>query len=175
VNACPNWTDLVAHRYARAEQEPRGWGDALAHAEACARCRQEAIAADPTLVFRRLATAGTPREARDVDVAAMRQAVATLRRARALEPARQSNRWRWAAAAVLPLLALLLPSAQDPSRSRAVGDSSLTLRLPTSMLPSAELAALPLLDDLDRPHARVYELGGPDLAVVMIVDETLDV
>jgi hypothetical protein len=32
-----------------------------------------------------------------------------------------------------------------------------------------------VLEDLDRPDARVYQLGGDGVSVVMIVDETLDV
>jgi hypothetical protein len=35
--------------------------------------------------------------------------------------------------------------------------------------------AAPALDGLDRPRARVYEWGGDDLSVVMVVDESLDV
>lgn len=34
--------------------------------------------------------------------------------------------------------------------------------------------APPMIEDLNRPDARVYQLTEEDLAVVMIVDETLD-
>ena len=35
--------------------------------------------------------------------------------------------------------------------------------------------ASPLIEAIDRPQARIYQLGEDDLSVVMIVDESLDV
>lgn len=40
---------------------------------------------------------------------------------------------------------------------------------------AAEPAAPPLLDGLEASSARVYELGGDGLALVMVVDASLDV
>ena len=175
MNACPDWTAVVAHRFERDGEEPAGWRGMLAHAEECADCRRQALAADPTLVFARLAA----EDSAVVDVAAMRRAVETLRRAQRVSPGRARRgraggaRWRLAAAAVLPLLTVLLPASP---RRQSPPTPVARIATPAASSPSfAELAALPLVEDLGRPDARVYQLGGPDLAVVMIVDETLDV
>jgi hypothetical protein len=174
MKPCPDWTALVAHRFERGGEEPPGWRELLEHAETCADCRRAALAADPTLVFARLAE----EDSAVVDIAAMRRAVETLRRAQETSPGRARHRragarWRLAAAAVLPLLAVLLPAAPRPERAPVPVVQVSPPATPAP--PFAELAALPLVEDLGRPQARVYELGGPDLAVVMIVDETLDV
>lgn len=177
MNRCPDWSALVDHRFTREGVEPPDWRAWVQHAETCADCRRAALAADPTLVFARLAED----DSSAVDVDAMRRAVGTLRRARGVAPRPARERaaaasWRLAAAAVLPLLAVLLPSApprQHPAAPVAPALAPITAAAPAPSF--AELAALPLVEDLGRPEARVYELGGPELAVVMIVDETLDV
>lgn len=77
----PDWQRLVALRDA-AGREPAGWRDAVTHMESCEPCRRAALAADPTLVFRRL-----PAPAVDgTDADAMRRAVAALRRANRVAP-----------------------------------------------------------------------------------------
>jgi hypothetical protein len=73
---CPDWPQLVARREAGAP-EPAGWDAAVAHLDGCEGCRDAALAADPSLVFRRLRRV----DAGAVDVESMRQAVASLRRA----------------------------------------------------------------------------------------------
>jgi hypothetical protein len=73
---CPDWPELVARRDAGGP-EPAGWDAAVVHLEACEGCRDAALAADPSLVFRRLRRV----DAGAVDVESMRQAVASLRRA----------------------------------------------------------------------------------------------
>ena len=177
MNPCPDWSALVAHRFTREGAEPLDWRACVQHAETCADCRRAALAADPTLVFARLAED----DAAAIDIAAMRHAVGTLRRAHGVAPRRRRERvagasWRLAAAAVLPLLAMLLPSGPQRQRPAAPVAQALAPNTAAAAAPSfAELAALPLVEDLGRPEARVYELGGPELAVVMIVDETLDV
>jgi hypothetical protein len=167
--SCPpplRWETLVAHRRRRAAEEPAAWPAALAHLRACAPCRRQALAADPTLVFQlQPEPEPFPEEAED-----MRRRVAALRRAAGVVPPRRrfGAAGRVAAAAVLLLLAL----AQAPPRPSAEtppGGSLAALPAP------ADIHLLPVLEDLDRPQARVYELGSGDLRVVMIVDETLDV
>jgi hypothetical protein len=108
--SCPDWTTLAAHRHERRGVEPEGWRAALEHFDSCSACRREALAADPTLVFRRMpGMALTPAdEAAEVD--SMRQAVAAMRTASRLESSRRTfaGRRRWAAAAVLAVAALSL-------------------------------------------------------------------
>ena len=101
--SCPSWHDLVKSRHVSGGSREDAWRDALAHLDDCDRCRPEALAADPTLLFRRLPAP----EVSDRDVAAMRERVAVLRRARELEAvgSRDSRRlpssWGRVAAAVL--------------------------------------------------------------------------
>jgi hypothetical protein len=84
--SCPDWAGLAAHRSDRGRPEPPGWEAALAHLEACPPCRRRALAADPTLVFRRLAgddPAAAPAAEFGAPDAAdeMRRAVGAMRRA----------------------------------------------------------------------------------------------
>ena len=99
--SCPDWTALAA-RGALEDAEPAGWAEAVAHFDACSRCRREALAADPLLVFRRLPASEMPPAEEHSEVESMRQAVAAMRTARRLESRRSFAGWRrWAAAAVL--------------------------------------------------------------------------
>jgi hypothetical protein len=98
----------------------------------------------------------------------MRAAVAAMRRTAPLRrAARPVVPWRAAAAALLATVAL----AQAPAAKLA---RTAVAAAPAVELPS-ELSLQPIVEDTDRPSARVYQLTGQDLAVVMIVDETLDV
>lgn len=86
---CPNWFSLVARR----DEEPELWDRALEHYDSCGRCREEALDAEPTLLFRRMPT---PELGRD-DLDAIKQAVSTMRRTLPLtespaEPSSQRSR-----------------------------------------------------------------------------------
>ena len=193
--SCPSWPALVAARDAGLGDDAAAeaaWLDALAHLDGCGRCRRPALAADPSLVFRAL-----PRvEVGAADVAAMRQAVASMRRAQRVAPEPPRSRVvrtaaRWSAlgrrgrgfAAVVVLAAasgglwLALPDAERPLDAgvTAAGGAA------TSSSPSLEVAPAPapsepVFMDLARPHAAdVYRVGSGGLQVVMVVDETLDV
>ncbi|HEX6865067.1 MAG TPA: hypothetical protein VF414_19710 [Thermoanaerobaculia bacterium] len=165
--SCPDWSALAAHRNDVKGVEPQGWTDALAHFDSCSLCRRQALAADPTLVFRRMPVPElSPAEERD-EVAAVRQAVAALRTASRLDaletrprPLSFSGWKRWAAAAVLVLASLSLGQSpgtifQQPQMSGA--------------------ALQPAVEAVNLPDARVYQVGEEDLLVTMIVDESLDV
>jgi hypothetical protein len=179
---CPDWTVLTAHRGERQGDEPAGWRDALAHLDGCPRCRRAALHADPTLVFRRLPAASA---AAPVDAAAaataVRQAVAAMRAASRHEertlPWSGTRRW---AAAVLALAALSVASDHGGRRIGALATATpaprLAPRWPAGALavPASEPGA-PLVEELGRPGARVYQMDGDGLSVVMIVDENLDV
>lgn len=171
--SCPNWSALAAHRNDprrfRRETEPEGWPEALAHFDSsCSACRRQALAADPTLVFRRMPVAElSPAQEMD-EVAAVRQAVAAMRTASRLEaldtrprPASFSGWKRWAAAAVL--------AAASLSIGRDQGTIFQQPKMSGADLPSAvETVNL-------SPDARVYQMVEEDFLVTMIVDENLDV
>jgi hypothetical protein len=77
--------------------EPAEWPDAAAHLASCGACRRIALAIDPTLLFQGLAEPSTDATS---DIEAMRQAVSSLRRARALGVSTPEGRDRRAVAPV---------------------------------------------------------------------------
>ncbi|HSF40550.1 MAG TPA: hypothetical protein VLT87_12205 [Thermoanaerobaculia bacterium] len=169
--SCPNWSALSAHRNDRRATEPEGWAEALAHFDSCSVCRRQALAADPTLVFRRMPVV-EPTPAQELDeVAAVRQAVAAMRTASRLDALDARPRsasiffgsrrgWkRWAAAAVLALASLSL------------GRAPVAIPEP----PALSGADQPLIEGLNLPGARVYQYGGEDVAVALVFSESLDV
>jgi hypothetical protein len=197
--SCPDWQTLAAWRDDPRGEEPAEWREALAHLDGgCARCRRAALAADPTLVFRRLAAPSAPAPAQEASEAdAMRRAVAAMRAASRVEAVERRGRsfkalsWkRWAAAAALAVAALSMPG--DDARLRR--ESLAADPIAASLLPAATPAALytggfeaamagqaalgedlPTLEGSDRPGARVYHMDGEGLSGTMIFDETLDV
>jgi hypothetical protein len=200
MSACPNWRELLKGRFERpaATTEPEGLALALAHFDACPACRREACRIDPTLIFRRL-----PAAALDFDVEAerMRLAVAGMRASERVEirhatalgrPLGRRLRGhgaRWALAAGLAAASLVLggrggrsdlaggsaPQLDGRATSAAlsaVSGASVPARLDPLAAPVAVESAV---EDLGRPDARIYQLDGERLSVVMIVDEKLDV
>jgi hypothetical protein len=193
---CPDWPALVARR--DGGDEPPEWRDALVHLDACGDCRDAALAADPTLVFRRLRHAAVEPAA---DVDSMRQAVAALRRASrvtaveaGVEPvsARRravGHRLRQAAAALLLAAAgfgAWFVGQDQPGYPAAQSAVAASVAEPWSASPvttaaraprsAEELASRPVFEGLSTPRtADVYQLGEEDLLVVMVVDETLDI
>jgi hypothetical protein len=190
--SCPDWKSLAAWRDDPSSHEPAGWSDALAHFDrGCQDCRRTALAADPTLIFRRLVAVVEPTPAQEAsEVDSMRRAVAAMRaasRVEAVERKRQTLSWkRWGLAAVLALAALTLPASDarhpldqlDPRPDLAgglLGDLVGDTRSAALAVPASLGDDLPTVDGVNRPGARVYHMDGEGLAVVMIVDETLDV
>ncbi len=184
---CAEWprlAPLVARRLERAaagEAESALASPAFGHLETCPSCRRAAVTLDPTLALRALAAAAEGAPAGD-EVEAMRLAVETLRCSRRSERRGgvRSAWWKTAAAAVLAAGALYqLPGAVPRAPAgRAQVDpllEALASRPVTPGVVPAYLSSLPMVEELDRPDARVYQLGGGDVSVVMIVDETLDV
>lgn len=200
---CPDWTELVAEREALRDDPPR-WHECLRHLDACIDCREQALAADPTLVFRSMGSveevATDPLAA---DVEAMRTAVAAMRRASRIEAARvdgdessppESRRrstrsfaglYQIAAAFLLAILVLLGGGAE---RAVPIGTGSLAeleaeleaaLGSPVELEPFDPSAWPPALeafpvDELDLPAPRVYTHVAGDLQVVMVVDSSLE-
>ncbi len=159
--SCPQWAELLAHRFEPRGDAPPGWGAAMRHLDGCPRCREEAVAIDPLLAFRDAEpVAVTPEE-----IAALRDDVRAVLRAESF-PATEGRPGasRWAAAALVAASILLLPATTG---TPPAGDGWLPAVI--------EAPATPAIDGLDRPSARIYEWGAEDLSVVMVVDETLDV
>lgn len=172
--SCPDWTALAAHRQERWGVEPDGWQTALEHFDSCPACRREALAADPTLLFRKLPEiAGTPAD-EEAEVQSMRQAVAAMRSASRIEASQRSFAgWRrWAAAAVLAVAALSLGRAGGPTldRTEVVAMSS----APELAGQSVSGPKPPLHEGLDLPDARVYQVDDEEFRVLMVYDESFE-
>jgi hypothetical protein len=210
---CPDWRGLDPASHDAAADA------ALRHLDSgCQRCWQEALALDPTLIFRRLPAPELDAAAEAVEVAAARQAVGAMRAASRLEhrdrrlgagvvgTASSSQLARWTLAAGLTAMALLFGAshgwhghAGNTARPGASLPAAAALTPPASgaALPAAlgapggrGYAATPLfaaapealpassrgsIEGLSRPRARVYQIDGPQMSVVMIVDDKLDV
>jgi len=166
--SCPDWSRLSAERK-RDLSEPEGWTEALAHFDSCGLCRKEALAADPLLVFRRLPAADLTPAAERLEVESMQQAVAAMRTARRLETRGRFAGWRrWAAAAVLAAASLGVGRDKSPQLQEEVA------AVPPVYAPAAR-PAVPTIEDLDRPGARVYQMGDEGFSISMIIDERFDV
>jgi hypothetical protein len=174
---CPDWNGLVSLRDRGAD--PAGWAAALDHLDACSRCRPEALEADPLLVFRRLPAPEMSAAEESAEVDSMRQAVAAMRTAQRLDSRRRFGSWRrWAAAAVLAFSSLALGHDRAPMEDAMVRMARVPP--PESLATAAEPEAAPetgapILEDLNRPNARVYQVQRKNLALVMVVDKGLDV
>lgn len=186
--SCPDWRTLTAHRNDPRAPEPEGWDDALAHFDGCSRCRPAALAADPSLLFRRLRDSppisgvGSIAGSGDEDVLAIRQGVAALRAGRRLDDDRRRGRspWgRWAAAAALAVAALSA-GANDPDAWREDLWSE-DLVLPTLEGTAAEIQSaqgetiMPVVEELNRPDARLIQVQQGDFPVAMVYDEGLEI
>ncbi|HET9212353.1 MAG TPA: hypothetical protein VFR03_18250 [Thermoanaerobaculia bacterium] len=171
--SCPDWTHLAALREG-AEAEPAGWTEAMAHFDACPRCRREAVAADPLLVFRRLPAVEMSAGGERAEAEAMRQAVAAMRTARRLDSRQRFAGWRrWAAAAVLATASLSVSWDKVPRPEPEPEPAVLKAAAPAPAAPRPAGSAT--LEALDGSDARVYQMNGQDLTAFMIVDHKVDV
>ena len=164
-----DWADLVAHRRT-GSNEPAGWRGALEHLRECGACRERALIEDPTLVF----VAGEAVAVSEAEVEAMVADVGNLIRARETERAADSSGrrvWRYAAAAAAAAVMVFLPTFS----ARQVTGTADTAQVGPA--PGADLSEspAPMIEALDRPEARIYQLGEEDLSIVMVVHESLDV
>jgi hypothetical protein len=191
--SCPDWGRLIEHRFdARRglDDEPHGWQEALRHSEECRICRRQALALDPTLLFSSLGHGESPEGAASLAGlgARVRSALRAREMERSLELPRERLRERRvpaAAAALLMAAGLLLathggrvtpPAATGDRTPRPAHPTIARWAFGDVALPAADVTTPPLIESLDRPQARVYQLGqDDDLSLVMIVDESLDV
>lgn len=166
--SCPDWSRLAAVRSAldrNESAEPEGWAEAVAHFDACTLCRKDALKADPLLVFRRMAPVESTPAEDDLEIESMQQAVAAMRTARRLEARGRFAGWRrWAAAAVLAGVSLSVGRDKVPQLERAAAAPPALVSVP----------AAPVLDGIDRPEARVYEMGDDEFSTVMVIDESYE-
>ena len=179
--SCPDWKSLVAHRVgptASPDREPPAeWPRAIEHLSDCLACRQRALSLDPSLLF----VVQAPLPVSDDEVAGIKANVRTLVRARAAERTSHHLRRRLgrvaAAAAVVGLL-VLLPT-HSPRRPGSVEDVAPGPAVETTPFVQSEgalaEAPAPVIEPLDLPSARIYQLSGGDLSVVMVVDDSIDV
>jgi hypothetical protein len=169
--SCPDWTFLVAARES-ADAEPAGWTEAMAHLDACPRCRREAVAADPLLVFRRLPAMAMPEGDERAEAESMRQAVAAMRTARRLESRQHFAGWRrWAAAAVLATASLSVSWDKAPRPAEPEPVALKAAEPAPAVLPASSAT----LESLDGADARVYQMNGQGVTAFMIVDHKVDV
>jgi len=178
--SCPDWTALVALRERAADAaEPAGWTEAVTHLDACPRCRREAMAADPLLVFRRLPVSEMPEAVEQAEAESMRQAVAAMRTAKRLESRRSFAGWRrWAAAAVLTVASLAMGDRAPVDLNPAAAESEAPASEAAAVAAPPEApspAATAVLERLDGSDARVYQVDGKDLTAFMIVGDKVDV
>lgn len=182
---CPDWRALVAARDAEPAADPLTWSQARRHAAECSRCRGEALAADPLLLFARL----PERTVAPQEITAMQAGVASLIRAGRVVEVRlpegsdaRSLRERAfrRIAAVLGVCSLLALSGAPRTRSAGPGDfagvggiDGLGVALEAQVEGAPPLPSV--VEELYRPGARIYELPQAGMAVVMIVDASLDV
>lgn len=176
--SCPDWRALSAAREADPAAELPAWEEARRHAAHCARCRQAALAAEPLLLFARL----PERRVSADEIGDMQAAVSALVRAgrvaqggsrRAPAARRLSGRLSATRAAAALLVCSLVAFSGAPRTRPSVG----------AMLAAGDFGAAPgeilpvgsVVEEIDRPGARIYELPQADMAVVMIVDASLDV
>lgn len=199
-SSCPDWTSLAAHRRDRDAAEPEGWSEAVTHFDDCKICRRQALAADPTLVFRRLSIVpasvmSTAEEHSEVE--AVRAAVAGMRAASRLDSLEARSRthsgWRrWpvaAAAAILALAAVASP-VYNHTVNRPMGSISAMGAMGIPGLPAATAASLssgaetanmqvdldgPVVEGVNLPDARIYHMSVEGMSVVMVVDESIDI
>lgn len=183
--SCPDWSGLVARRDAEISGEA-AWDDALVHFDGCPHCREEALRAEPTLLFRTLRRPSGETGPGD-DVATMQQAVTALRRAREIDPLPRrrfgmSPTLRLAAALAALLGATLLgmtvlgPGGVEdeiaPALSAAAGRSSeVSDEIAKDVLRPAtlDLSHIPLVEDVDPELGSLVQLDDQEVSIVMVL------
>lgn len=172
--SCPDWFRLVQVQ----DEEPEAWAAALRHADACDACFDDAMAAEPTLLFRRLPA---PR-ASQADIDAIKGAVNAMRRTQALthEVAAPRRRRRLgaslASAAVLLLAALLSggwPGEPGVHSIAVVDAGGLDDRVegltPGVFEAHSEVDQMPLVEDVDPAFGSVVQVVDAEMSLVLVL------
>lgn len=168
--SCPDWLRLVRVQ----DEDPESWQAALQHAEDCDDCFEDALEAEPTMLFRRLPA---PR-ASQLDIEAIKSGVASMRRAQALtRPAETRRKVRWgrslATAATLLLAAVLSggwPGDRDDGPMALVEASQLEESLaPTLLETPSEVDQMPLVEDVDPTYGSVVQVMDAEMSLVLVL------
>lgn len=181
--SCPDWNALHEAREADPLVDPPGFAAARAHLADCRDCRRAAARVDPLLLFAAPGnTPGPTVSAARPDLEMQSAVLALVRASRVAAPPARAGRRAGQVAAAIVLTSLLGLSGGPPvesSRERAGSAGTLAdLASPAELarwVDETAILAQPAVEDVDRPEARIYDLSQADLAVVMIVDASLDV
>ena len=170
---CAELRRLAPDALLASELEPVEHRRAAEHLRQCPECRRRAVAADPAVLFLDLPSL----EVTAADVEAVRSAVGAMRRARVLEneTSRPVGRWwRHAAAAALLAALLLVPGTTPVEHEAEDGSLGIETLIDEGGFLASATAPSSIIENLNRPQARIYQLTEEDLSLVMIVDESLD-
>lgn len=170
--SCPDWPRCVALQ----DEEPQAWDDALRHLDSCDACFDEAMDADPTVLFRRLPAPETSA----ADIASIKDAVATMRRtepmARRTAPPPRRRRYALAIAATLAMVAALSGGwpggSTDPQVASLETDlvheaETFDARPSEDEFPSFE--DVPLVEDLDPTYGSVVQVMDGEMSLVLVL------
>ena len=177
--SCPDWRALCARREAGPTDGPsprRGaseieWRAALEHLDGCDDCQSEALAADPTLLFRRLPAIATGTE----EVEAMQRAVASMRRGEKIEqrrPALRRSLLRVASLAAVILGSVLLRGAGEPLPS---AEPIPIVEASPAAASELDLGWLPLIETIDPTYGSIIQVVDDDISLVVVLPSDADV
>ncbi len=192
--SCPDWRTLAAAREADPWVDSPAWTAACRHLAECSRCRREALAVDPLLVF-----AGRPeRRVSPSEIAGMQAGVASLVRAGRVGRAGSTGSagsigsdirggqasagtgappvgFRSVTRFAATLGACILLALSGAPRFHTAGPDGRDVVAVREVVGAGAAQMHSSVEELDRPGARIYDLPQADMAVVMIVDASLDV
>lgn len=170
--SCPDWPSLVALQ----DEEPEAWASAIEHMDSCDTCFDEALAAEPTLLFRRMPA---PR-ASEVDLASIKDAVATMRRTEPMtRPAapKAVRHWRSMATAAAILLTAVLTGGGWTGQASLDNVASVDLSHPDEVieLPLTNydevphFEQMPLVEDVDPAYGSVVQVVDAEMSLVLVL------
>lgn len=176
VTSCPDWSNLALQQ----DEEPDAWAAALNHLDTCDACFDDAVASDPTVLFRCLPAPKMSAE----DVASIQDAVHNMRRteplARREEPARRRRiGWRHLATAAAIMGAAVLSGGGWTDGLRSVDGSGATQVAEASAVESEgestlsdelpEVLDVPLVEDLDPSYGSVVQVMDAEMSLVLVL------
>ncbi len=177
MTSCPDWEVLVRRRDEEGDfDQSAEWQEALAHYDGASMgggcdCREQALHADPMLLFRRL-----PRlETSPTEIDDMRVAVRTLRRAAPppqMQRMRQVRRISAIAAGLLFFFGALawqdatdsLPTAAPATVASYVQDTALEVPMASSAVDE-----LPLVEDVDPELGELIQFMDDEVSIVLVI------
>lgn len=189
---CPDWRLLARDR----DEDEDAWEAALDHFDECTLCREPAIEVEPTLLFRGMSSPAGEGFGAD-DLAAIKSAVSTMRRAQSYQRPMRSIAWdsstfRAAALGALLVSAGLLqgtgalkpeaatlrsggPRGQILAWSPVPGDSALAEPATVHFSDTRSLDQIPLIEDLDPAYGSIIQVIDQEISLLVVVPASLDV